>query len=381
MRILHLCLSNFYVDGYSYQENELVRQNVIDGHVVEIIASTETLNAEGDVTYTAPGRYLGADQAMVERVAYRTWLPHAVMKKLRIHPGIFRRIQDFAPDVILFHSACGWEIFSAAKYVKLNPHVKLYVDSHEDFINSARGFISKWVLHFGYYRTILRLNLRYISKLLPVAMSSVEFLQEHYGVPAEKMELYPLGGLIEDDADYERRRIAARASLGILNGQIAIVQSGKIDASKKLVEALRAFVAVPDSQLRFFIVGLLKPDVETAVRPIMAVDTRIEYLGWKTAEELRSVLSAADVYCQPGTQSSTMQMSLSCRCAVILDDITSHKPYFNGNGWLIGNDAGLADVFVQISDNADAVHGMKINAHHVALRMLDYRLLAARIYI
>ena len=45
MKIAHICLSCFYIDGFSYQENELVRQNVSDGHDVLVITSTETINA------------------------------------------------------------------------------------------------------------------------------------------------------------------------------------------------------------------------------------------------------------------------------------------------------------------------------------------------
>jgi len=42
MKILHLKLSNFFIDGVSYQENMLPRQNFKYGHDVKIIASAET---------------------------------------------------------------------------------------------------------------------------------------------------------------------------------------------------------------------------------------------------------------------------------------------------------------------------------------------------
>jgi hypothetical protein len=42
MKIVHMCLSCFYIDGYFYQENEIIRQNVDDGHDVVVIASTES---------------------------------------------------------------------------------------------------------------------------------------------------------------------------------------------------------------------------------------------------------------------------------------------------------------------------------------------------
>ena len=47
MRILHLCLSAFYIDEAGYQENHLVQQHVKDGHEVLVIASTETFDGKG----------------------------------------------------------------------------------------------------------------------------------------------------------------------------------------------------------------------------------------------------------------------------------------------------------------------------------------------
>jgi len=380
MRILHLCLSNFYVDGFAYQENELVQQNVRDGHEVEVIASTEVIEPGGMRRFVEAGRYMGADGAMVERVRYRRLGPNKLMSKLRMHPGIYARIAKFAPDVILFHCACGWELNAAGRYVRENPSVAFYVDSHEDFLNSARGFISKWLLHWSYYRPILRRNFPYITKVLPVAMTSVEFMRDFYGVPPEMLEFYPLGGFVADDTEYAAVRLKGRGELGVADDQILIVQSGKIDSTKKLVEALEGFSAIDDPALRFIVTGKVLPDVEAQVNALVAADSRISLLGWKAPEELRMVLAAADVYCQPGTQSATMQMSIANRCAILLDDIPGHRLYLDGNGWLVGKTQALDDALRAVSTDKAALPAMAQHSHQVALRMLDYRLLAARLY-
>lgn len=380
MKILHLCLSCFYIDGFSYQENELARQNNLDGHDVLVIASTENYDANGRLVYGEPREYVGSDGVPVVRLAYAGRLPHALRRKLRIHKGVYDRIAAFAPDVILFHGACGWELNTAARYVRDHPDTRLYVDSHEDHLNSARGFVSKWLLHWSYYRPILRRNLRYISKVLPVAMTSVEFMRDFYGVPPEMLEFYPLGGFVADDAEYAAVRAKGRAELGIADDQILIVQSGKIDATKKLVEALEIFSAIDDPALRFMVPGKILPDVEARVNALAAADSRIELLGWKSPEELRTILAAADVYCQPGTQSATMQMSIANRCAILLDDIPGHRLYLDGNGWLVGKTQTLDDAFRAVSAGKAALPVMAAQSYQVALRMLDYRLLAARLY-
>jgi glycosyltransferase involved in cell wall biosynthesis len=380
MRILHLCLSNFYVDGYSYQENELVRQNVADGHDVRVIASTEVIGADGKLSYLAPGSYMGQDNAPVERVAYSGWLPEPVMRKLRFHRGIYRRIEAFRPDVILFHSACGGEITTAARYARTNHAVALYVDSHEDFVNSARGPISRWFLHWLFYRPVLRLSLRYVRKVLPVSLSCLEFMRDFYGVPEEKLEFFPLGGRVIDDEEYASLRRSTRAKLGLSPDQVLIVQSGKLDRSKKLIEALEAFSEQSDPKLKFAIAGHIHPSIEPEVRSAVSGDPRIRELGWQSAEDLRALLCAADVYCQPGTQSATMQMAVCCRCPIILDNVRSHEPYLDDNGWLVSGKDELRAAFRDLPHNLARLPAMAARSHQLALRMLDYRLLAARIY-
>lgn len=380
MKILHLCLSCFYVDSFSYQENELVRQCVSDGHEVEVIASTETFLDNGQLGYTLPGRYEGTDGAFVERLEYLAIFPHMLARKLRIHPGLYAKIDRFAPDVILFHGACGWEIRTAARYVRAHPHVRLYIDSHEDFVNSARGWASKWLLHYSYYRPILRSALDVAAKILPVSISCMEFIRDFYGVPQDRLEFFPLGGAVPDDGEYDTMRTNARRALGLADGDVLIVQSGKIDATKKLVEALEAFSKVDDAALHFVVPGLIQADVAARVQKLVEADPRVRLLGWKSADELRAILCAADVYCQPGTQSATMQMSVANRCAIILDDVASHKPYLDGNGWLVGTEQTLLDAFRAISENKAALSKMRAQSHALALRMLDYRQLAKRIY-
>jgi glycosyltransferase involved in cell wall biosynthesis len=380
MKIIHLCLSNFYIDGFAYQENELVAQNVADGHDVLVIASTETFGSDRRLTYLEPGNYLGTDGAMVVRLSYRKWLPHFLMRKLRVHPGVYSLLEREKPDVILFHSLCGWELITAAKYKKAHPYTRFYVDSHEDFNNSARSFVSKFLLHYSYYRTIAKLCLNAIDKILCISVDTINFVHDFYGVPSSKIEFYPLGGIVFDDACYAETRQVTRKKYEISDDQILFVQSGKLDRTKKLLESLRCFSAASDSRFRFLIAGHLQDDIHAEVETLINQDARIHFLGWKKPEELRHLLCAADIYLQPGTQSATMQMSLCCRCAVILDDVPSHEPFIDGNGWLIGTKLSLAQAFNIVCETADCLPQMSARSAEIALKLLDYKSLAARLY-
>lgn len=380
MKIVHCCLSNFYIDGFAYQENELVAQNVADGHDVVVIASTETFGADRRLKYCAPGEYVGTDGARVIRLAYRKFLPHAVMKKLRMHSGIYGLLETESPDVILFHGLCGWELLAVASYKRSHPAVKLYVDSHEDFNNSARTFISKYFLHLGFYRSIVKRCLSSIDKVLCISVDTINFVHDFYGLPQAAIEFFPLGGKVYTDDEFSDARLRVREHYGIRSDEIVFIQSGKIDRTKKLLESLSEFAALEGPHLRFFIAGHLQDDIADAVQAFIRKDPRIRFLGWKSPDELRDLLCASDVYVQPGTQSATMQMSLCCRCAVILDDVPSHKPFVSDNGWLVGRDISLKEAFQFAAKNSEDLPLMAQGSAGIATRLLDYKSLAARLY-
>jgi glycosyltransferase involved in cell wall biosynthesis len=376
LKVAHLCLSCFYNDGRSYQENELVRQHVIDGHDVLVIASTERISPTGELTYSEPCDYSGTDGARVIRVPYRLW-PAKLARKLRVHADVYGLLDTFRPDVILFHGCCGWEVATAARYAIDHPDVLFYIDSHEDRHNSARTWLSRQLLHKLYYRFCLARAWPHARKILCVSLETRDFVAQTYRVPRDRLEFYPLGGRIVPDDEYAARRGIERARLGIGDGEILLVQSGKQSRRKKLLEALRAFRAAAPANARLKIAGTLADDIRDEASRMIAEDARVEFLGWKDATGLTDLLCAADVYLQPGTQSVTMQHSLCCRCAVIIDDVPSHKVYVDCNGWLIGDRTPLEAALAGIA-KAD-LPLMQERSFAIASRMLDYAKLANRV--
>lgn len=378
MRIVHLCVSCFYIDGYRYQENELVRQHVQDGHDVLVVASTETYLDNLALGYTTPGQYTGTDGARVIRLPYKGPFPFFIKKKLRIHPGVYKILEKESPDIIVFHGLCGWELLTVSKYKKNNPQVLVYADSHEDVNNSARTLFSK-VLHKFFYRPIIHRSLRALEKVLCVSVDTLNFCSDFYKIPKERLELFPLGGVLLGDDEYLRFRTTEREKYGLSASDIVFLQSGKFDRKKKLIDSLRAFCKTSNSSLKFLIVGKLSDEVAQEVQPLIDRDARVRYLGWLPANDLYNLLCAADVYVQPGSQSATMQMSLCARCVVVLDDVPSHRPFVDGNGWLLNHDSTLEMVFDEIQTEPHLLEHKAAKSHDIAKSLLDYQTLAKRL--
>lgn len=380
MKIVHLCLSCFYIDNYRYQENELVREHVADGHEVLVVASTETYVDNLSLGYVPAGEYMGSDGAKVIRLPYVGPVPFFLKKKLRIHPGVADILQKFSPDVIMFHGLCGLELLTAAKYKRAHPQVRLYVDSHEDANNSAVGKLSQ-LLHRYYYRPIIRRALPWIDKVLCISLETIDFCKRQYAIPEQDMEFFPLGGYIADDETYQLHRADVRAALNLQEDQTVFLQSGKFDSKKKLVESLTAFSATRSEKLRFLIVGRVHESIESQVKQLSSADSRVQYLGWKTADELYRLLCAVDVYVQPGSQSATMQMSICARRPVVIADVLSHEPFVKGNGWKVSNQEQLTNVFASIDKDPSILGSMSQRSLEIAHELLEYRRMAKRLLV
>lgn len=379
MRVLHLCLACFYIDDAGYQENHLVRQHVDDGHDVMVIASTEVFDGKGGLSFAKPGNYLGSDGARVVRLPYTKWLPQKMGWKLRIHAGVYKLIEEFEPAAILFHGCAGNEIVTAAKYAADHPDVLFYVDSHEDLSNSARGFVSKYILHRLFYRNRLQTALPVIRKILCVNVESMEFVSTYYGVPKDRLEFYPLGGRVMGESEIYERRVRIRTQHKVTNDTFVFFQSGKMDLRKKLVDSLSAFSKLKGDNLRFWITGLLTEEVEQDLLARIQADERISFFGWKPPDELSDMLCGADVYLQPGTASATMQHALCCGCPVIINNLNGHKPYIASGAILVSNQVML------LSAMRDALSWCRSEKQEMALKFakaeLDYKKLSERILV
>ena len=126
MRILHLCLANYYIDGYNYQENVLTRINKEDGHEVRIIASTETFKDNLTMTYVEPSEYVTEFGVPIQRIPYVKIGTHFSTVKIRKYVGLYDEIVKFAPDVILSHDIVFLSIFEMI-FPSQGNHNTLYI--------------------------------------------------------------------------------------------------------------------------------------------------------------------------------------------------------------------------------------------------------------
>ncbi|MBS4218989.1 glycosyltransferase family 4 protein [Bacillus sp. FJAT-49711] len=382
MKIVHLCLANFFIDNYGYQENMLTAQNKMDGHDVRVLASTETFINNKQLGYIEPSEYLNENGIKITRIPYRKFLPHKLMVKLRIYPRVYQFLDKEKPDVILFHNPQSWELWTVAKYKKKNPHVKLYVDNHADEGNSAKGFVSKNILHKFYYKYIVQKALPYIDLFLYVTIERKHFLEKYYQVPDEKMEFYPLGGTIIEDKKRLEYRDEIREALSFSDDQIVFIHAGKMDRLKKTKDLIINFMKIKDCRLRLLIAGSFTDDVKVQVEELINQDDRIVSLGWKTPDELTKYFCASDLYVQPGSHTVLMEHATCCSLPVVVADLESYKFLlkYSKHSWIISKVNELEQIFTEISKTPAILTSMSKSANDFARQTLDYKKLASKLY-
>lgn len=321
MKILHCCLAAFYIDDFGYQENILPKMHLRQGHDVKIIASTETYVERNKLGYIAPGTYMTREGIPITRIPYQSWLPHVIMKKLRLYRKLIKGIKDFSPDIIFLHDCQFISIVSVAQYLKANVNTKLYVDSHTDFINSGRGWVSKNILHRVVYRFCAKLIENRAEKFFGTLPIRSDFLHEVYGINPEKIALLPFGA---DDSlfnwnDRTMIRNRLRTELKISEDTFVIITGGKIDNRKNIHYLLEAFKDVCDESnnrhIKLIVFGKPVEDLKETIEKA-SLHRDIIYIEWLPSEEIHKYFFAADLGIFPGTHSvlweEAVGMGLPC---------------------------------------------------------------------
>lgn len=307
MKILHCCLAAFYIDNYSYQENILPRHHQIMGHKVKILASSETYINNRDLGYTESKIYYNEDNIEVTRIPYVSYMPSFLVRKLRLYKGIYQYLISFQPDIIFIHDCQFLSIYSIAKYARSNT-VKIYIDTHTDFINSARSWLSRIVLHKIIYKICCKIIDKYTFKYFGTLPLRIDFLENVYGINKSKIELLPFG--VDDslfkNSEKNSIRINQRKKLGFSDKDFVIISGGKIDLRKNIHILIEAFMKIKNQStnynLKLLVFGKPAKNLEDFIFKISSCDD-ITYHEWIASNEIYKYFLAADIAIFPGTHS------------------------------------------------------------------------------
>lgn len=377
MKILHVMLSNFYIDDAFYQENMLSIQNKMDGHQVMIIASTMIFGDGNSTRFISPSTYYTTEGIIVIRIPYIKVINNKISEKIRAYKNLYALIEEFSPDLIFSHGIGGYFSNTIGKYIKKNQKTKLFIDTHSDYFNSATNFFSKNILHRLFYRYYFWKYVKYAEKVFYVAPDSVSFLNELYDFEdQEKLHYMPLGGYIINELERVTYRENIRRQLNIPDEDIILIYTGKMGPIKKSFELLNAFTKVEANNIWLLILGVFTEDVYQSVKAIIDSDQRILYLGWKSGSVLREYLCASDIYMQPGARSVSVQNAVCCGCGIIVNPSLVYTHLFGKYGLYAESEEEIKNLLEKIIEDPQIIDQQRESLMIIAKKKLDYRVLA-----
>lgn len=384
MKILHIGLPSHFTEGMLYQENMLIAMNRADGHDVTII--TDVYHYEGSKLVEGPEEDRIMDNgARLIRLKYdRVFHSDLWTEKIQKCRKLKKYLNEIQPDTILYHGVCGYEMMDVAEYCKKHRECHFYMDSHEDYTNSAMTFASK-----TFYKTIhgyfVHKALPEVDKILYLGVQMRDWLKDIYAIPDSMMEFMAIGGIIYTPEQQTEARQDIINRYALPQDAIIMAHSGKLSAGKRTAELLRAFSKVQDPRMALFVFGSIPDDMESTIRPLIDADSRIHFMGWKVNKEIEQFLAGVDLYCQPGGQSSTFETAMCCGCANMTYPHETYKDetYSDCNGenyFFVETEEDMEAVFKRILDNPLVLEQTKAKSFAFAKLQFDYETIARRIY-
>lgn len=381
MKIVHLCLSCFYVEGMGYQENILPRKHKQLGYDVSIIASRFTFDSSGKPYFRPVDTHINEDGIPVTVLDYQNSIFN-LARYLHYFKGLYKCLTNIKPDVIFCHGVSFFSIFELKKYCKENS-VKLFCDCHSDYYNTPTTGFKYGLINGLFWPMVARRIVPYIEKAWGTTPARCEYLRTVYKFPASKVDLLVMGGDEEripfDKRDEVRQNFSY--SHAIPNDSFIICSGGKINKTKNIIELIRAFKQLNDSSLYLVLFGSVTPDIKQEYDQLVSECKNIINIGWANQKEINEILVLSDLAIFPGTHSVLWEQSIACGTPTIYRkrEMMMHVDV-GGNCLFIedGSEDSIKQVLLSVINDHDLYNRMKKVTETKGRKAFSYRYIAQR---
>lgn len=353
MKILHIsvCVEH-YNDGWDYQDNLLPLYHQKKGHEVSLITNTLIYDVlKNKVVNSIPARYI-YENINISRLGFLN--DSRIIRKLRLLKDFKKNLYYHDPDLIFLHGVQFFNLLSVRKFVRKN-NIKLIVDGHEDYTNSARNLFSK-IFHKTVWRFFAKSIEQELSIYWGVLPNRVEFIKKIYKIQPNKVKLLEMG--IDDESlnkiVFENKLNQFKKINQIPNDKIIISTGGKIDKYKyEIIHFLDVLSKVDKHNIHLLVFGSVTSEYSQLFSKLIQ-NNNITYLGWLNREEIYKTFLISDITIFLGRHSILWETAVAVGKPIVLSR-NNYTDYYNlNNNVLILEDLNKHTVnhFIdQISDS------------------------------
>ncbi len=315
MRIVHICES--FIEGWGYQENLLPLYQKRAGHDVVIVSD----NAHLRILANQP-------ELRNQIIAQGSEYSYEGMKIYKIKTflntsstaffcfGLHKILEKERPDIIFHHNVGLATLSVAARYKRQHPNIKLYVDSHVDWINESKNRL--W--HFFFYDIVIPLQVWRLGKTIDyyfgVSPMRCQYLSKVFHVPEQKVRFFPIGCDTDEVEKVKDDRKQLRKKFHISEDAFVVVIGGKMDRTKGTLELIAACDEIrrKGENIKLMLFGKSDDEIKSNV------DGKdwIVRLGWCYRITTLSLLKMADVACWPWLHTTLIEDSVAAGTPIIV---------------------------------------------------------------
>ena len=286
MKVLQL--SNYYypfIGGIEQVARDIA--DVLKAHAIEqkIICFNGDASAEGHETHKAETIHDEIDGIEVIRCGYQIKVSSQALS-LSYPIELKRVINDFKPDIIIFHYPNPYCSHFLLKYIKKDR--RLFVYWHLDI--TKQKILGK-LFHYQ--------NIRLIKRADKIIGATTKHLDESAYTKYFEGKKYLLPYRIDEDSlvitDEEIKK--AEAIRHKYSGKVLGFFIGRHVPYKGLKYLIEASKLLDDENIHFFIAG--KGELTEELKEQAKGDSKIEFIGSISASDKRAYLYATDIICFP----------------------------------------------------------------------------------
>lgn len=360
MRIVHICLASFYVEGLGYQENILPQRHAELGNEVTVLTSDYVFNSKQEEGKREQSDYVN-DFGIHVKVLPRS-TRYGYYSRFRDFDGVYDAIESIDPDIIFVHGGQFVALKDVIKYCKKHRDVKLFIDQHGDYYNMKIDTAKAMFVHLYIYGHWMRKAVPFTQKFWGVTPWRCQYLREVYKIPENKIGLLVMGG--DDEKirfnDIPQLRKDIREELSLTDKDFVVVTGGKIDRTKNIHLLMQA-VSELEGKAKLIVFGQPNNEMENIINEL-SKDGNIRFLGWIPSDKAYDYFLASDLAVFPGTHSVLWEQACACGIPCVFKDWEGmHHIDVGGNCEFLHKDSTeeIKEVLSEIIGDKEKYYGMK----------------------
>lgn len=341
MKITHIMLSNFYVEGLGYQENLLPIYHKKLGYEVSIVTSVFSNSYLGDSRYINCDEYINDFGIKVTKLRRKKRLIFGKDVSFNSYYNVFESLINENPDIIFIHGLLAFANIDIIKFLKRRPNVIAYADQHGDYYNGPYKTLKQKFIIKVIWNPKIRPLIKYVSKFWGTTPWRCDYLERVYKIPKNKISFLTMGADV-DRIDFDNKEIIRkkiREQYNINQSDFLIISGGKIDSTKNIHKLMAAFSKLKFDYIKLLVFGNCTADMEKIINDFKN-DKRIIYIGWIDSSKVYDLFLSSDLAVFPGTHSVLWEQACGCGLPAIFKKwIGMQHVYRNGNCQLIDGDS------------------------------------------